>query len=66
MTKPKSNRLHDLKTVYIDFKIVFNLLKSGYSFDDTDAPAVIHQLEKSLSILKAEIDSIETIESQNC
>jgi hypothetical protein len=53
-----STRLHDLKTVYLDFKIVLNLVKTGYKFDDEDAPAVLRQLEKSLVMLETEIERL--------
>jgi hypothetical protein len=49
-------RLHELKSVYTDFKIISNLIQSGYRFDDKDAPSLIQQLEKALQMFKTEID----------
>ncbi len=61
MTPPIDNqrrqqRLHDLNAVHTDFKSVVILLKSGYKFDDENAPDVIKQLEHALSLLKYEIE----------
>ena len=54
------NSRHHLNTVYIDFKIVLDLLKSGYKFDDADAPQVLEQLEKCIGLLRTEIESLGT------
>ncbi len=53
------NSRHHLNTVYIDFKIVLDLLRSGYKFDDADAPQVLEQLEKCVTLLKTEIESMD-------
>ena len=45
--------LHGLNSAYLDFKIVVDLIKTGYRFDDQNAPRVVEQLEKALEILKA-------------
>jgi hypothetical protein len=52
-------RLHDLRTTQADFKAVLKLLRSGYRFDDADAPAVLAQLEKALGHLNDEIRRLE-------
>ncbi len=57
--KLTTDRLHDLKSVYTDFRIVVSLLKSGYKFDDNEAPALFEQIEKALEILKAEINFLK-------
>jgi hypothetical protein len=54
-----SKNLHDLKSVYTDFKIILNLVQSGYRFDDEDAPTILRQLEKTLVSFKSELDEIE-------
>lgn len=59
MSDSNPNQIHNLKTVYTDFKIILGLIQSGYQFDDSDAPALIQQLEKALKILKDEIRKIE-------
>jgi hypothetical protein len=38
---------------------VLKLLRSGYRFDDADAPAVLAQLEKALGHLNDEIRRLE-------
>ncbi len=48
-------RLHDLKTVHHDFKIVSELLKDGYRFDDEDGVKVFAQLDKAVAMLNEEI-----------
>lgn len=53
------NRLHRLKTIHTDFRIVLNLIRTGYKFDDEEAPLVIQQLEKGLDILNSEIALLE-------
>ena len=58
--KPKLERLHDLKTVYSDFKSILHLVKTGYCFDDEHDPAALTQLEKALNLLKTEIQIFET------
>jgi hypothetical protein len=57
--KRKLQRLHDLNAVHTDFKSVIILLKSGYRFDDENAPDVVKQLEHALSLLKFEIERQE-------
>jgi hypothetical protein len=59
MAPSDSNQLHDLGTIHLDFKIILNLIKSGYRFDDSDAPAVIQQLEHALELLKNHINELE-------
>ena len=59
MNSPNLNRIHNLKTVYLDFQIALKLIQSGYKFDDVAAPAAIGQLERSLNFLKEEISLIE-------
>ena len=58
---PKSNphRVHDLNTVYLDFKIVLDLIKSGYRFDDNNTEAVVEQMNKALNLLREEIKNLE-------
>ncbi len=60
-----SRRLHDLNTVYLDFKIAVNLIKTGYRFDDEGAPLLIQQLEKALGILKNEVSEMEKESIEN-
>lgn len=55
-------RIHNLKEVYTDFKIVLNLLRSGYRFDDSDAPRALKQLEKALKLLAEEISQLKESE----
>lgn len=57
--KSNAARLHDLKSVYTDFKIVLSLLKAGYKFDDDEAPELFTQIEKSLAILATEITHLK-------
>jgi hypothetical protein len=59
MERSNWTRLHDLKGVYTDFKIVFRLIKSGYRFDDADAPPVMEQLEKALSKMQYQLNTLE-------
>ena len=54
-----SQRLHDLHGVHSDFKAILNLLKSGYRFDDDQAPAALAQLEKAAACLGQEIQTLE-------
>ena len=51
-------RLHDLKTVHHDFRIVSDLLKDGYRFDDEDGVKVFAQLDKAVAILDREIQRL--------
>ncbi len=53
-------RLHDLKTVHHDFKIVSELLKDGYRFDDEDGVKVFAQLDKAVAMLNEEIKRLTT------
>lgn len=55
----RRERLHDLNTVLTDFRMVYHLLKSGYRFDDEDAPAAFTQLEKALQLLQKEIQTLQ-------
>ncbi len=43
--------LHDLSETFTDFRILLDLIKSGYRFDDAEAPALLEQLENDLKIL---------------
>ena len=52
-------RIHNLKQVYTDFRIIFNLVGSGYQFSDQETPTVLKQLEKALSVLQSEISILE-------
>lgn len=56
---PRSQRLHDLHGAHANFKSILRLLKSGYRFDDEEAPAVLAQLEKAVANLGREIQSLE-------
>jgi hypothetical protein len=53
-------RLHNLNSVYANFKAVRDLIQSGYSFDDSNGPAVLQQLEKALGILQTEIKTLKS------
>jgi hypothetical protein len=55
----RSQRIHDLRNVYHDFKIVLDLIHNGYSFNDEDAPAIVQQLTKALGVLQKEIQILE-------
>jgi hypothetical protein len=52
-------RLHDLRAIYANFKTVMELLRTGYRFDDADAPAAMNQLTKALGLLEVEIRTLE-------
>ena len=54
-----TQRLHDLRAVHSNFKSVVELLKSGYRFDDADAPPALAQLEKSVFQLGREAELLE-------
>ena len=67
-TPPQSNpaagvtaqRLHDLRAVHSDFKSVLSaLLKGGYRFDDSDAPAALAQLERAVARFGDELRVLE-------
>jgi hypothetical protein len=45
--------------VHANFKSVLELLKSGYRFDDADAPAALAQLEKAVLHLGRETDLLD-------
>ena len=47
-----AKELHDLSGACIDFKILLDLIKSGYRFDDEEAPILLDQLEKDLKVLQ--------------
>jgi hypothetical protein len=55
----RSQRLHDLRGIHANFKAVLRLLKSGYRFDDEEAPAVLARLEQAVSGLEAEIRALD-------
>lgn len=57
MLQSSDLRLHDLKSVYTDFAIVFQLIKGGYRFDDENGPLVLERLEKAIQTLKREIQA---------
>ena len=57
--KDELERLHDLKTIYSDFRSALLLIKSGYRFNDENGTAALGQLEKALNLLKNEIDCTE-------
>jgi hypothetical protein len=59
MSRSSPSQIHELKTVYIDFKITLDLIKSGYHFDDENAGALLEQLERALGILQTEISLME-------
>ena len=61
MSKSNPHRIHDLNTVYLDFKTVLKLIRSGYRFDDEDAASISDQLEKALELLHAEIKTWKKI-----
>jgi hypothetical protein len=44
--------LHDLSATCTDFQILLDLIRSGYRFDDAEAPDLIQQLENDLKVLK--------------
>jgi hypothetical protein len=52
------HRLHELRTVHADFKATLGLLRSGYRFDDDEAPAALAQLQKAVNLLEAEISRL--------
>ncbi len=54
-----SKDLHDLSGACIDFKILLDLIKSGYRFDDEEAPVLITQLEKDLKVLQDHLHEIK-------
>jgi hypothetical protein len=54
-----TSRLHDLRSTYINFKSVVNLIKTGDSLDKSELPSMLQQLEKSLNIIRREISEIE-------
>lgn len=56
----KTQRLHDLRAVHSNFKSVLGLLKSGYRFDDADAPAALAQLDQAVNSLLREIQVLES------
>lgn len=56
---PRTQRLHDLKGVHADFKSILRLLRSGYRFDDDEAPGVLVQLEKAVTLFEQEIRTLE-------
>lgn len=59
-SRSKNQRLHDLKTVQIDFKAVLTLIETGFKFEEAqELPALIAQLEKALKMLKSEIGLLE-------
>jgi hypothetical protein len=51
----ESKDLHDLSGVCIDFKILLELLQTGYRFDDEQAPELLKQLEHSVKVLEAHV-----------
>ena len=55
LKKSGDERLHDLKTVYSDFKALVHLLSSGYRFDGEHGALALTQLEKALGMLNEEI-----------
>lgn len=67
LKKSKTERLHDLRTVYFDFKCILELLKSGSQttselvilLESDQASGVLSQLEKALSFLQTEIKFLE-------
>ncbi len=51
--------IHDLSTVCTDFRIILDLIKSGYRFDDSEAPALMEQLENDLKILNHHLHQLK-------
>jgi len=56
---PRNQRIHDLKSAYLNFEFIVKLMKSGKKLEAQDTPAVIQQLEKALGKLEAEIRRME-------
>jgi hypothetical protein len=59
MLKPKVDRLHDLRSVLLNFEILYQLLDSGYSFEERELAETLHQMTRSLNLLREEIKILE-------
>ena len=60
MNSLSAKTLHDLAGTCTDFRIMIDLIKSGYRFDDAEAPALLQQLEKDLKFLQDYLQNLKS------
>jgi hypothetical protein len=56
----ENKRIHDLKSVRTDVKILIDLIESGHRFNPEELPRIVKQIEGSLLILDKEIQLVQT------